>query len=238
MSGKKYQSCLFFFSCTVFFAIASLFLWWKFSGRSATSGAGQVLLESSCVQPDAFWGDQSIGPAQVGEKPSIVAPISGALSRVTKKPFGIYITPKNSPVQPERFQGYHTGVDFEVTPDEQIADVPVVALCDGTLLMARPASGYGGVAVQSCTLGEQTVTVIYGHISLASMRVTPGSELQVGDFLANLGVGFSRETDGERKHLHLGIHKGDGVNIFGYVQRKGDLASWIDPATILSYFSL
>jgi hypothetical protein len=30
-----------------------------------------------------------------------------------KKPFGIYITPENSPVQPENFTGYHTGIDVE-----------------------------------------------------------------------------------------------------------------------------
>ena len=33
--------------------------------------------------------------------------------RITKKPFGIFITTQNSPVQPERFSGYHTGVDVE-----------------------------------------------------------------------------------------------------------------------------
>ncbi|NTU99252.1 hypothetical protein HGA64_04600 [Candidatus Falkowbacteria bacterium] len=44
-----------------------------------------------------------------------VPPISDALSRVTKKPFGIKVSPKNSSVSPERFTGYHTGVDFETT---------------------------------------------------------------------------------------------------------------------------
>src|SRR5579863_6635904 len=43
----------------------------------------------------------------------LTEPISGGLSRVTKKPFGIYVTPQNSPVQPEKFTGFHTGIDFE-----------------------------------------------------------------------------------------------------------------------------
>src|SRR5438105_4096773 len=51
--------------------------------------------------------------------PKLTPPIGNSLSRVTKKPFGIYITPQNSPVQPEKFKGYHTGVDFETTADEQ-----------------------------------------------------------------------------------------------------------------------
>src|SRR5947209_4518700 len=50
-------------------------------------------------------------------------PVVGFLSRVTKKPFGIYVNPANSPVQPERFSGYHTGADAEY--GEVSADVPV-----------------------------------------------------------------------------------------------------------------
>src|SRR3990167_7147055 len=38
-------------------------------------------------------------------------PISDWLSRITKKKFGQYITPQTSPVQPERFTGYHTAAD-------------------------------------------------------------------------------------------------------------------------------
>jgi murein DD-endopeptidase MepM/ murein hydrolase activator NlpD len=164
---------------------------------------------------------------------STVDPIPDALSRITKKPFGIYITPKTSPVQPERFQGYHTGADLETFPSEQSVDVPVNALCDGKLLSARTASGYGGVAVESCTLEGQTVTVIYGHLRLSSVKPKIGDQLKAGDFLAVLGTGFSSETDGERKHLHLGIHKGTGINILGYVQSQGALGGWLDPAKFL-----
>lgn len=167
------------------------------------------------------------------QKLQTVDPIDSALARITKKPFGIFITPKTSPVQPERFSGHHNAVDLETFSSEQNIDVRVKALCDGKLLSARTASGYGGVAVASCTLDGQAVTIIYGHIRLSSVAVKVGAELKAGDFLANLGTGFSSETDGERKHLHLGIHKGTAVNILGYVQNKAELSSWLDPVKYL-----
>lgn len=167
---------------------------------------------------------------QKNEKPiQASSPMDNALSRITKKPFGIFITSKNSPVQPERFSGYHTAVDLETFPDEQDTDVAVRVLCDGKLLSARSASGYGGVAVQSCILDGQAVTVVYGHIKLSSIVFKVGDELKTGEFLANLGSGLSTETDGERKHLHLGIHKGSSLNILGYVQSERELSNWIDP---------
>ncbi len=155
-------------------------------------------------------------------------PISRATERVTKKPFGIYITPKTSPVQPEKFQGYHTGTDFETFADEQESDVEISAACDGTLLVARYASGYGGVMVQSCTIDNQPVTIIYGHIRLSSITKKVGDVVKAGDKLAVLGTGYSSETDGERKHLHFGIHKGTSVVITGYVQKQSDLSSWLN----------
>ena len=49
----------------------------------------------------------------------------------TKKPFGIYITPEKSPVLPERFKGYHTGIDIEEIQGEK---VPVMAIADGEVI--------------------------------------------------------------------------------------------------------
>jgi hypothetical protein len=160
-------------------------------------------------------------------------PLLDALSRITKKPFGIVITKENSPVQPERFSGYHTGVDFETTPEEQAKDVSVDAVCDGKLLMKKWATGYGGVAVQSCTIDGKAVTVIYGHLRLASIQPKAGDAMSAGKPFAVLGTGYSTETDGERKHLHLGIHLGSSVNILGYVQTKSALSQWLDAASFL-----
>ncbi|PIQ74948.1 MAG: hypothetical protein COV84_03845 [Candidatus Portnoybacteria bacterium CG11_big_fil_rev_8_21_14_0_20_40_15] len=167
-------------------------------------------------------------PAPTSSAAQLTPSIANWQARVTKKPFEIYITPQNSPVQPERFTGYHTGVDFETFSDEQNIDVPIYAICSGPLLTKRTATGYGGIAVQACKLNDEDITVIYGHLRLASISSGIGQELKAGDKLAVLGAGFSQETDGERKHLHLGIHKGTAINILGYVQNPAELQNWID----------
>ena len=156
------------------------------------------------------------------------SPISNALSRITKKLFGIYVSPNNSPVSPEKFTGYHTGVDFETTPEEVNIDVPIYAICSGKLLVSKFGRGYGGMVVQSCILNNQPITVVYGHVRLTSVKAKIGDNIQTGNFLANLGTGYSSETDGERKHLHLGIHKGSAPNTSGYVSNKNLLSNWID----------
>ena len=161
-------------------------------------------------------------------KPQLLPPLDRALERVTKKPFGIKISPASSPVSPERFSGYHTGVDFETFPEEQDADVAVYAVCEGALLEKRFVSGYGGVAVQSCRLNSQDITVVYGHLKLASISVQAGEKLASGSRLGLLGKGYSVETDGERKHLHLGIHLGKQASLLGYVKTSAGLDEWFD----------
>lgn len=205
--------------------------------KVALSIAAIFLLSASCGSQTASVNNNASGTPAVlvtppepspPKTPQLTAPISNALSRVTKKPFGIYITPKTSPVQPEKFMGYHTGVDFETTADEANIDVPIFAACDGKLLMKKYATGYGGVAVQSCVLNNNPVTIIYGHLRLLSITPNVGDDLKAGQQIGVLGTGYSSETDGERKHLHFGIHKGTSVNILGYVQKQSDLSGWLD----------
>ena len=162
----------------------------------------------------------------------LLAPISSAKSRVTKKPFGLRVSPSHSPISPERFSGFHTGVDFETSPDEANDEVPILAVCSGDLLLKKWASGYGGVAVQSCSLNSQPITVIYGHLKLSSIAKNVGKKLSAGDQIGILGQGYSTETDGERKHLHLGIHKGSAIDIAGYVGKSSQLSGWLN---ILDY---
>jgi len=204
------------------FGLAATFY---FTGKSTSNQAGPA--SQNQEPPAASSSPSALTPA--GAPPSVLAaPISNWQSRVTKKPFGIYITPANSPVQPEKFTGYHTGVDFETLADEQNVGVPIYAICSGPLKVKERASGYGGVAVQSCKLEGQDITVIYGHLRLSSIAANAGQELSAGEKLAVLGTGFDAQTDGERKHLHLGIHKGTAINILGYVQEASQLDNWID----------
>lgn len=164
-------------------------------------------------------------------------PISEAKIRVTKKPFGIYITKENSPVSPERFYGYHTGVDFEAAAEEQNTEVYITAVCSGKILQKKWVSGYGGVVIQGCQLEGQNVTVLYGHLNIDSVKNNPpagGSyELKAGNIIGVLGKGYTKETDFERKHLHLSIHKGENISLLGYVQNKEQLSNWLDPLAIL-----
>jgi len=154
-------------------------------------------------------------------------PLDDAESRITKKTFGLYVTPTNSPVSPERFTGYHAGVDFETTSGEQGTDVLVQAICPGTLVLKKWASGYGGVAVERCVKDGADITVVYGHLLISSISATVGDTYTRGERIGVLGKGYSTETDGERKHLHLGIHQGSTIDIRGYVSNRSYLAAWI-----------
>lgn len=161
------------------------------------------------------------------------APIEHYKERITKKPYGIKVSPGDSPVKPEKFSGYHTGTDFEILPGEEIIDVPVYAICDGPLILKRSVSGYGGALVQQCKLGDVNVTVIYGHIKLDSVKAKVKENIKKGERLGVLGKGYSAETGGERKHLHLGIHYGHDVNLLGYVKDYNELKKWLNPQIYL-----
>ncbi|MFA6255105.1 MAG: hypothetical protein WC675_03685 [Patescibacteria group bacterium] len=164
---------------------------------------------------------------------TIAEPISNALARVTKKPFGIYVSPTDSPVSPEKFTGYHAGVDFETFSDEQNSEVAIYVICSGPLVLKKSATGYGGVAVQQCQINGKDVTVIYGHLRLNSITAIQDQLLNVGEQLGILGKGYSPETSDERKHLHLGIHQGKNINLLGYVQNQEELSQWLDVTNLL-----
>lgn len=202
--------------------------WWIFRAGTAdrrTDEVSAVPISSISESSGTAVAGDAVAPATNG----FVPPLARPDGRVTKKPFGIFISRTFSPVQPERFSGYHTGTDFEIFPEEADSDVAVSAVCSGKLVMKRFASGYGGVAVQSCVADGKSITVVYGHMRLSSVEAKVGESINAGDFLGNLGAGYSVETDGERKHLHLGVHKGASTNILGYVRSKGQLSEWIDP---------
>lgn len=158
-------------------------------------------------------------------------PIAEFEKRITKKKFGDYINPQNSPVQPERFSGWHTGVDVEYENVDN--DVPVFAVCNGETALKRWVSGYGGTIVLKCQIENSDYYVVYGHLDINSF--TKKTEVIKGEKLAILGDGFTQETDFERKHLHFGIHK-NSLDLKGYVQMKNELNNWINPATTKLFY--
>jgi murein DD-endopeptidase MepM/ murein hydrolase activator NlpD len=152
-------------------------------------------------------------------------PIDNFFSRLTKKPFGIYITPKNSPVQPEKFTGFHTGVDIEYS--DIAGEVKVYAIANGQVIHSGWVSGYGGfLAVQ-----HTTFISVYGHLNPGSLPKN-GSIVKKGQQIGILGDAFSTQTDGERQHLHFGIIKGHQLDFRGYVQNQSELSLWLDPVTL------
>lgn len=174
----------------------------------------------------------NITPSAVPSQTSVsdlAAPTMEFKQRVTKKPFGIYITKQNSPVQPERFTGYHTGADAEY--EDVSADVPVFAAADGTVVLSKTASGYGGVLMIEIDLNDAKRTILYGHIRPSSLPKV-GQKVSRGMQIGLLGTGYSSETDGERRHLHFAVLSDNRLDIKGYVQAKSELSGWIDPLSL------
>ncbi|MDD3498522.1 MAG: M23 family metallopeptidase [Candidatus Moranbacteria bacterium] len=166
------------------------------------------------------------------ENGNLSAPMDNAQKRITKKTFGMFVSPETSPVKDDKFRGFHTGADFEVFEKEIEAEVPIKAVCSGILALKKIASGYGGVAVQKCEIDGKAATIIYGHMDPGSIGFEKGDEIKAGEIVGNLGDNKSAETDGARKHLHLGIHKGENINIKGYVDSEEKTADWIDPCLL------
>lgn len=161
-------------------------------------------------------------------------PLPGASSRPTPLHFGLYVTPdpENNPIDPpERFTGYHVATDFETYPAERNKDIPVFAICNGKILFSGESEGYGGLITQSCTINNEAVSVIYGHLDLDSLAAS-GTKVGTGQQIAILGAAKSEDTGDTRKHLHLGIHRGSG-DVRGYVQNEAELSQFIDPMTVL-----
>lgn len=156
-------------------------------------------------------------------------PINEFSSRITKKPFGIYITPENSPVNPERFSGYHTGIDIEY--EDVDYDVPVYAVNDSKVIYSGYISGYGGVAILKSNIEGSYRSILYGHLDPNSLPKV-GDSFKKSDQIAILGEGYTEETNSERRHLHFAILSDDRIDFKGYVDNKIDLENWIDPQSI------
>ena len=172
----------------------------------------------------------TVSPQTTPTPLSLIEPVPEFRLRITKKAFGTFVTPQDSPVQPERFTGFHTGVDVEY---EDITDnVPVVAVTDGTVVYKGTINGYGGVVIIRHDIGDGTYQVLYGHLDIRSVTVGIGQFVTRGQRLGNLGEGYSPETDGERKHLHFSISQRNTLDFRGYVSAMDELSDWIDPQNL------
>lgn len=164
-------------------------------------------------------------------------PVENYSQRVSYKGFGQYISADfyigKGNLFPNKFIGYHAGKDLEILPGEENQPVPVYAVGDGKIIFMGPVSGYGGVILES--LDNTNNTALYGHIKLAGAKVKDGETVQAGEELTILGQEFSAETGGERKHLHLGIYKGQDLYFHGYEPTLTQINNrWVNPDEFLN----
>lgn len=167
-------------------------------------------------------------------------PLPNAANRATPLSFGLYVSPDadDNPIDPpERFSGYHAAEDFEVSAGELDGDVPVYAICSGRVIFSGYAEGYGGLLIHRCKIEGQDVTVLYGHLKIDGMP-EENAMVQGGDTIGLLADARSYESGMNRKHLHLGIHKGKKLALRGYVQTEKELEDYVDPATVLPWLTL
>ncbi|MFA6308113.1 MAG: M23 family metallopeptidase [Patescibacteria group bacterium] len=193
-----------------------------------------LLLTSCTINNDLLINDDLQNNANTNtdlEVKKLIKPVEEFDSRITKKPFGVYITPQTSPVQPEKFTGYHTGVDIEYA-DAIDNNIVVRAIADGVVVRSGWVSGYGGMIAIGHNIDNKDYIVIYGHLDPDSLPLI-NTQVFKGDDIAILGKGYSNETDGERKHLHFAIYTGKDINVRGYVASKAELAKWLDPVEFL-----
>jgi len=175
----------------------------------------------------------------------LIDPVDRFKERITKKSFGIFVTPEISPVKLDKFTGYHTGVDVEF--DDVIGDVPVRAVANGMIIFREWVNGYGGVVVIRHIINNIPVIAIYGHLDLASFLPAHIVQVTAGQQIGILGDGHSEETDGVRKHLHFSLYPENSqrvdseqlvmssvqssrkIDFRGYVSTEAELSNWQNP---------
>ncbi len=163
------------------------------------------------------------------EKPAaVVLPVVGYASRRTYKVFGEYIQ--------DRFIGYHTGDDVEFVDFKD--RVPVVAIAAGIVKKIGTVTGYGGLVIIQHEIGGEKINSLYGHLDITQSPLKEGLPVKAGDYIAPLGENKTKETDGERKHLHFALYRGDEIKLNGYEQDPAKLADWINPTDFFKQHSV
>jgi len=187
---------------------------------------------SGCTSSPAPMADATTSPvpegiafAELAEPPTMFWPMQNFESRVTFKKFGQEVH--------DRFNGFHVGDDAEVRAEEMETEVTVYAAIDGRIIYRNWVAGYGGVLVMEHEVDGQTLNTLYGHIDLGLPLAALGDTVLAGTPIAYLGNDKSRETDGERKHLHFGIYGGRALKLSGYAPKRTDVSEWINPSEYL-----
>lgn len=164
-------------------------------------------------------GSQPVPQAKTEDAQKVILPIADYAERLTYKAFGEFIQ--------DRFRGYHVGDDIEYQDKNE--EVPVKAVANGIVVQSGNVSGYGGLIVIQHTVKNTILNALYGHLDLSSTSLKKGDSVSKGQLLAHLGDHKSKETDGERKHLHFALYEGYELRKQGYETSEEKVSSWINP---------
>ncbi|OGY43866.1 MAG: hypothetical protein A2729_05290 [Candidatus Buchananbacteria bacterium RIFCSPHIGHO2_01_FULL_39_14] len=108
----------------------------------------------------------------------------------------------------------------------------VKAITDGVVIFSGTANGYGGVIAIRHIINDGVYIAVYGHLKPSSL-VKNNTSVSRDQSIGILGAGNTSETDGERKHLHFALHRGQELNLKGYVNNQKDLKNWLDPLSLI-----
>ena len=141
-----------------------------------------------------------------------------------------------------RFVGYHVAEDSEVRPEDlgpgEVQEVPIRAIADGEVIYKNWVSGYGGVVLIAHDVEGKKINAIYGHLDIGSVNLEVGDRVRKAQFIANLGEDKSRETDGERQHLHFALYEGDEIRLQGYERNLRNVENWINPRDFFAGYGI
>ncbi|WP_306796486.1 M23 family metallopeptidase [Nocardia sp. XZ_19_369] len=108
-----------------------------------------------------------------------------------------------------RWGALHAGVDVAAP-----IGTPIVAVEDGTVISAGPASGFG---MWVRLLGDDGTITVYGHINTALVNI--GQHVLAGDEIAT--VGNRGETTGPHCHFEVWLNGTDRVDPLPWLATRG-----------------
>lgn len=162
------------------------------SSSEPINGAPQILAIAD-FKPMANLNDQLNKAIQYNAE-RVAADLAARAPQAAKPAEGVL----TSPFGP-RWGSFHSGIDIANS-----LGTPIVAVLDGEVIDAGPASGYG----QWVRLRHEDGTItVYGHME--TIDVTVGQHVTAGQKIAGMGSrGFSTGV-----HLHFEAHPGGGAAV-------------------------
>lgn len=123
---------------------------------------------------------------------------------------------------------YHTGLDVGGCLD----GTGFHAIAPGIVKFVHSGSDMGTLVVVQSHLGDRrTVNAVYMHGG-DTVFVKAGDEVESGQLLGTMGMGYSLENGGHYAHLHFGLYPGEfsATHNYGYRAVRAGLSDWYDPA--------